>query len=474
MNLLQSLRSKFVEGAVANGENRKEVEAFWEELLGFASYSFNASHAYSYSHLSYYGAWFKANYPLEFYTAIISTEDDDEQQSIYMDDARKKDIDILPPNINESNTDFNTSDDGNIIFGFSGIKGIGNTVYDQIINLRPFYSPAHMFIKMYLDGLRINKKIFDALIKSGAMDCFGYKRSCLLAHYERLLLDFDPDKSVRKNYKTGTTEEKKEVLERIREFESLSDTYFTDPSINEFNLLEILDMEKELLGIHITGNPFDLVMGTVDVRNSVKEDIERHIEARGIFNGHVVVQVSSARHIKTRTGSNMCFLEAVDKNGSSLSLTAFSDVYDANKDNFKAGEFLLCLVSSKPSYKNDGTIDNVIRSVMDLSGPMKEASHKVSKRNKIKEVILSFDGIPNSMRVKGIINKVNAICGEADISTATARVYMQIRCNNSMSEYSDGQPGNMIMNVGPWIMNEITIDNIRGFNSLPNVIVKTR
>lgn len=77
---------------------------------------------YSYSHLSYYGAWFKANYPLEFYTAIISTEDDDEQQSIYMDDARKKGIDILPPNINESNTDFNTSDDGNIIFGFSGIK----------------------------------------------------------------------------------------------------------------------------------------------------------------------------------------------------------------------------------------------------------------------------------------------------------------------------------------------------------------
>ena len=150
MNLLQSLRSKFVEGAVANGENRKEVEAFWEELLGFASYSFNANHAYSYSHLSYYGAWFKANYPLEFYTAIISTEDDDEQQSIYMDDARKKGIDILPPNINESNTDFNTSDDGNIIFGFSGIKGIGNTVYAQIINLRPFYSPAHMFIKMYL------------------------------------------------------------------------------------------------------------------------------------------------------------------------------------------------------------------------------------------------------------------------------------------------------------------------------------
>lgn len=474
IELLKSLKEKFIEGAVKNGEYRKDVEEFWEHLLGFASYSFNASHAYSYGHLTYYTAWLKAHYPVEFYASIISTETDVDQASLYMDDARKRGIQILPPDINESESGFSIAN-GNIIYGFSAIKGLGNAIIDQFNVLRPFYSFGDFLIKTYLLGLRFNKKAYDALIKSGSLDSFGYKRSVMLANYERFLTDFDPDGSIKKSVSLNKKVINSDVASYIKEFLNKQDEYFVDNSISEFTLFEVLNMEKELLGIHITGNPFDIVLQSASSEGSTFEEIEREVNENGRFAGSIVVAFTANRVIKTKTGKDMCFVEADDSQGNKHSMTAFSEVYNANKLTLRNGMFAECFVTAKHSYKGDGSIDITINSVTDLSSKMEEVSKKISKQREIKEAVIKYEGIPSSVKSKSILSKLNSIVGTPDISTAKGKIYIDFIIRESEYEYYDSL-SNIVntLRIGPYFINEININTIRELNSLPGVTIKTR
>lgn len=428
------------------------------------------SHAYSYGHLTYYCAYLKTHYPIEFYAAIISTESDTDQQAIYMDDARKRGIQILPPSVNESSAGFATTDDGNIYYGFSGIKGIGASAYDGLISLRPFKSVGDFFIRTYVSIPRINKKIYDSLIKCGALDSFGYKRSVLLSSYDKYLTDFD-ESGFKKKYNSKVKEEQDEAHKRVDEFIEKESEYFNNDSLSEFNLLEILDIEKELLGIYITGNPFDIVVKNIELKHYMASDVSKTVEAMGHFTGHIVVHVDSNRTIKTKTGNNMAFLDCSDYNGERISLTVFSGTYDANPVIYRAGNYLLCLIKAKPSYKGDGTIDCVIQTGRDLSSEMREMSIEISKKNNVKHATIRFNYIPTSVRLKTIVNKIEGMCEGFNPANAKSDIFLEFLIKSDDSIPDSSCP---VMRVGPYYKGEISIDDIRSFNSLSGAIVSTR
>lgn len=459
--LLETLHSKFVSGAVKSGEDERLVEQFWADLMEFARYAFNASHAYSYGHLTYYTAWLKTHYPTEFYASLISNEEDPEKHKIYMEDARKNGINILPPDINISDIGF-TAKYSDIVYGFSGIKGVGDSVYSHFTSLRPFTSVADFLIRTYLNVPRINKRIYDAIIRCGALDSFGFKRSVLIANYEKFLADFDSG-SLKKEYAANKKIMSDELKERIREFNSKEDEYFSDDTIPEYNLLEILSMEEEILGVHISGNPFDLVLNSVKDRHYTAEEVIEAVENTGRFNGQMVIKINAIKEHTTKKGSKMAFISAVDYKGGEVNSTMFGDAYGKVKDILTVGGMYACYINSKHSYKGDGSIDFTINGIVDLTADMVKASEKMIKTKSIKEAILKHKGLPGAVRTKSIFNKFNSIIGECDISLATGSVYFDFELE-----------GNTKVRVGPYYTEKIDVDMLRKFNSLPDIIVETR
>ena len=434
------------------------------------------SHAYSYGHLTYYTAWLKANYPLEFYTSIISNEEDAKQQAFYMEDARRRGINVLPPNVNESDAGFAISSYDDVVYGFSGIKGIGASVYNDLKSLRPFSSIGDFLLRTYMSKSRINKKAYDALIRSGALDTFGYKRSIMIRSYEKFILDFDPDNKIKKAFIASGYVMTAEIKEQIRSHIKNESLYFSDDAMSEYTLLEILEMEKELLGIYITGDPFDVVLKAVKERHFLATDAEIAVGEKGSFSGMIVAKITGNRGIKTKTGKDMCFLSAEDHKGNSFSMTAFDNVYSKSKLIMRNGNYLACYVNAKPSYKNDGTIDYVISSVIDLSEDMKKASKDISKTKLIKEAVVSISNIPSAVRVRSIVNKVIDICGNPDLNKVTGSIFVDFVVDESDYESDDGTVSNNTYKVrcGPYYVETINVDVIRDLNKIPNAIINTR
>ena len=428
------------------------------------------SHAYSYGHLTYYCAYLKAHYPVEFYAAIISTETDTEQQAIYMSDARAKGIDILPPSVNESDIGFKTTDNGNIYYGLSGIKGIGSSVYNGLIGLRPYKSLADFFIRSYLNIPRINKKTYDALIMSGCLDMFGYKRSVLLSSYEKFLLDFD-NGDIKKLNKSFDDNDKEFVSSRIREFLSLESEYFKNDSMEEFSVLQILDFESSLLGIYLTANPFDIVKNSVEVKYYLAESAISAVSNTGVFVGNLLVKIDSIREIKTKRGDTMAFAECTDHDGFRFSVTFFPNIYAEVKDDISSNIYAILLVSGKESYKKDGSVDFVVNRLQNLTKEMTAASQTESKRNAIKYANIRFNSILPQVTYRNILSKVESLCAGTSMATASSRIYLDflIRTNTEVSESQS-----MLMRIGPFYKDEITIDDVRLFNSFKGAIVGTK
>lgn len=463
---LASLREDFINGAVANGEDKQEVAQFWEELLEFARYAFNASHAYSYGHLTYYTAWLKANYPEEFYCSIITCETDPPMKKTYMEDAVSKGINILPPDLNESVGTFGLNRNNDIIYGLSGIRGIGDGAVSKLIELRPYSSFGDFLLRTYLLTTNINKKVCDSLILSGAVDSFGYKRSVLIRSYSKFILDFDPKGALKKECRAAKALTS-EAEERIKEFCKIEHTYFVDPLFKEFTLLEILEAEKDLIGVYISGNPMDVI--TKDIRDPHHDSafIENEVAKNGIYNGATVCQVSKVRVITTKTGKLMAFIEAKDISGRDYALTAFSNVYEPNKDLFAAGKYLQCFISAKPSYRGTG-IDCVINSVLDLTVDTSNSNEEAAST--FDEITINMTGIPSPIRFRTILNKIRDNKSEDDNNT---KVFITMA--NFEPEVSPGVKINKTtIRFGPFYIKTADIDVVRDFNGLRDVTISTR
>jgi len=185
-DLMAQLKDEFIRGAVERGFREDKVVKLWNEIEEFASYSFNKSHSVAYGYLSYWTAYMKSHYRDIFFVVKLSTEKSDKKFLNLIKEARIEGIEILKPDINKSDTDFKIEEEGKIRFGLSRIKGVGEEAVQSIIETRKKgkFRGITDFISR-VDSRKVNKKVIEALIKAGAFDFTGEKRTDLLEKLEK-------------------------------------------------------------------------------------------------------------------------------------------------------------------------------------------------------------------------------------------------------------------------------------------------
>ena len=235
-------------GAIKNGVKREVAEQIWSEMESFARYAFNKSHSACYAELAYQTAYLKTYYEPEFLTAVINNRITNAPEvSHYVSYSRAEGIEILPPDINISKTRF-TVKGRKMRFGLCAIKGIGEGVCDGIVAEREKNGPYKNlgnFLSRTIE-LQINKRVIEGMIYSGAFDCFGQKRSQLIAVYETAMACAAKEKQSKLSGQFSL------FSDLLPEEECIRIEY---PNIAEYDLKTKLKKEKEALGIYISGHP---------------------------------------------------------------------------------------------------------------------------------------------------------------------------------------------------------------------------
>ena len=330
-NFVYGNEAEGVKGCIANGIDEKTANHIYDEMIDFAKYAFNKSHAACYAVVSYQTAYLKYYYPQEFMAALLtSVLDNTTKISEYILTCRQMGISILPPDINEGMSGFSVSGK-NIRYGLSAIKSIGRNVVDAIVRERdlagPFTSLDDFVSRM--SGKEVNKKTVENFIKAGAMDSLpGNRRQKLMVV---------PEMMDQKSRERKTSMEGQLSLFDFAAAEDRENFQITMPKVEEFPREEMFAMEKEVLGVYVTGHPLEeyeegwrknITAMTTDF--IVDEDTD---EAK-VSDGQIVTVggLVSDRIIKiTKTGKNMAFVTLEDLVGS-VEVLVFPKDFDANRE----------------------------------------------------------------------------------------------------------------------------------------------
>ncbi len=256
-DLMEKMKNKFIEGAIKRGKDENKVKQLFEDISNFADYCFNKSHSAAYAYLTIYTAYFKAHYPIEFMTALIKNNIDNiEKISYYVRDAINMGIEFVTPSVNCSSVNFEIIDN-KIVFGLSAIKGVGESAANLIVEEREKNGKFKDFLDFLtrMDLQKINKKIVEALIQSGAFDWTSYERHALLKAYDELA-----DYALSKKNDDGSSlfeETNSEDFEKnfqnsliIKNKESISIDLSKDDAINEY-----ARWEAQLCGLPLKSDP---------------------------------------------------------------------------------------------------------------------------------------------------------------------------------------------------------------------------
>jgi DNA polymerase-3 subunit alpha len=262
-------REKFVKGCAGKNKiSAAKANQIFDLLEKFAGYGFNKSHAAAYAIVAYQTAYLKANFPVEFFCSMMTNDmGDTEKLSKYIDEAREFEIEVLQPDVNESEMYFAPARDGKAIrFGLAAIKNVGDAAVEAILKARSESGKFKALSELCerVDGRSLGRKTLEALIKTGACDCFGQTRAALFAQIERTLsraASILSDKQRGQSSLFGALEEKMPPMP-----EAIS-------NLPEWPQHELLAHEKELLGFYVTGHPltpFARILEKYTLTNTVK------------------------------------------------------------------------------------------------------------------------------------------------------------------------------------------------------------
>ena len=330
-------------GTDNNGIDRETAQKIFSDMADFAKYAFNKSHAVSYAFTSYRTAYLKCHYPIEYMSALLTSVLDRENKvSSYIMDCKKMGIGVLPPDINKSVSGF-TADSNNIRFGLLAIKNVGVSFIERIISERnksKFLSLEDFIVRM--SAYEINKRMIESLIKSGAFDCFGKKRSQLLSVYENAIDSYS--KKLKNNVKGQIDLFSFSEDESEQECE-LKINY---PDIDEVSYNELLYMEKDVSGLYFSGHPlFDYTQFSQSINAINIEDIVTSFgEApTGFIKEKQVVtllgMIASKKEKITKNDTKMAFLDLEDLTGN-IELICFASTYEKTSNMLKEGS-VVCI-----------------------------------------------------------------------------------------------------------------------------------
>ncbi|MBR0087636.1 MAG: DNA polymerase III subunit alpha [Lachnospiraceae bacterium] len=328
-NFVYGNEEEGVPGCVKRGIDPEIANKIFDEMTAFASYAFNKSHAAAYAVVAYETAWLKYYYPEEFMAALMtSVMDNTDKVSNYVNVCRQMKIDLLPPDINEGRGEFSVSE-GKIRYGLDAIKGIGRSVVNEIVKERNANGPYRSLQDFMerLTGREVNKKTIESFIKAGAFDSLGYTRKQQMFHYPSLLNETEHRKkdSVSGQFSLFDLEGMAEEVQ-----EQFAPPY---PNVGEYDRRELLALEKEVLGIYVSGHPLeedrDLIDKNVTATSSDFIVNEEEGKARVTDGEKVTVGgMISGKTVKTtRQNQLMAFVTLEDLTGN-LEIILFPKDYE--------------------------------------------------------------------------------------------------------------------------------------------------
>ncbi len=328
--------SKFKNGAIKNGYKEKVANQLWEEIKAFAAYGFVKGHAVAYAYLVYQTAWLKTHYPVQYMCAALTCNKNNTDQIIkYIFDCRERGINIVPPDINDSDVDFSIDKQGKIRFGLSAIKNLGEEIVQSIINLRKIKKFASLEdLISRVDTGKLNKRKLESLILAGALDSFGTTRSAMID----MINQFIDHKKEHKAFesKMNTYQKKLESYNarneeiRLAEIVGLKTKLkaFKQPTkpeeptrptirnLSELSEKELLAAEKELIGYYISGHPIAKYKTMISNNSnlSIIQDIKSTAENNNIVNLFAIPTSISERTVKS-SGKKMASVLLEDCTG---------------------------------------------------------------------------------------------------------------------------------------------------------------
>ena len=338
-------KEKFINGCIQNNIDKQKAENLFNDIEGFARYSFNAAHSYSYSCTSFITAWLKYHYPLEFYTALLNNCDNDQDKIIkYIYAAREDGIVIQPPDVNKSEVSFtNDKDNNTIIFGFEGIKGVGGKSAAELIEIREQLGGFQTLEELLTN--KVKKKVINALVECGALgEITDLSREQLIENIDDLIKYYkeiekweEKEVKVQERLKLIEIWEKNPEGKRPRPLKNKEEPVFPDlEKETTLTKQERLRLERETLGFYLTGNPLDDYYSIVEAAQynilDLKEGSATHKETINI-----PVIVSKITKIRTKTDKNMANLIVEDKTGRQT-VTIFPKTWGKIKDNIEENQ----------------------------------------------------------------------------------------------------------------------------------------
>jgi DNA polymerase-3 subunit alpha len=312
-------------GCVANGIPEKVANEIYDEMSSFASYAFNKSHAACYAYVAYQTAYLKCHYPSEFMAALLTSVLDNTDKVIeYSGECGRLGIKVLPPDINISNGGF-TSSEGTIRFGLNAVKNVGRNLIDNVVAARADkpYTSLYDFCKR-MRGNELNRRAVESLIKAGAFDSLGVNRRSLIEAVEGILKSIESD--ARHN-----------LDGQIDLFSCMGmgdaetpeqDTYEVRP-MPEYSAMELLQMEKEVSGLYLSGHPLDAYrdetrrFATHSIKALTGEDAAK-LDNTSV---RIVCTIVKSRMMTTKSNSVMAFTSVEDLTGT-MEVIVFPRVLD--------------------------------------------------------------------------------------------------------------------------------------------------
>ena len=404
-DVLDKMKSKFVEGCAKNGHDTKICEKVWVDWEAFASYAFNKSHSTCYAYLAFQTAYLKANYPSEFMASVLTHNMGDiTKVTFFMEECKRMGIKVLGPDVNESIGDFSVNENGDIRFGMTAIKGVGSNVVEGIVNER---SENGKFSSIFdlakrLDTKAINKKSLEALSLAGAFDSYeGITRAMFFAP------DKDGQTLIEKLIRYGNSFNTGTETNQASLFGEDSEAQVSEPplpKVEPWGQLEQLAKEKEVVGFYISGHPLDEFK--LEIEHLCKQTLADLTDLKSLENKEITVAgiVTLVEHRTTKTGKPFGALTMEDYFGS-FRFMLFGDDYVKFKNYLSENFFLLVRGKiQKSPYREDMELKI---SKIDLLSELKEKAF-TSVKVKIGANDVSNDFVD---KIENLINTHPGKCG---------------------------------------------------------------
>ena len=417
-SVLDKMKEQFIEGAKKNNHPVNKLEKIWADWEAFAQYAFNKSHSTCYAFVAYQTAYLKAHYPSEYMAAVLNHAGAIEKITFFMEECKSMGIKVLGPDINESQKGFAVNKKGEIRFGFSGMKGVGEAAIENIIEEREkhgTFSSIFDLIKR-VNQRTVNKKSLESLAYAGAFDCFN--------NFHRAQFFFtipgENMNSLEKIIKFGNQYQAQLNSSTNTLFGDLQMAEVTPPAIPEcepWPLIKLLDFEKEVTGMYMSGHPLDNFkfqikyygLSTIAEFNEFKEAVNLHPNPARPF--RIAGLVTEAQHRISKNG-NKYGVFFIEDYTSKMELTLWSEDYVRLSNYLETGMVIYLTGAFRQRYAKS-EFEFKVNGITLLESLMRSTTKKLQIEMNAKEVTTGFidfiqknvQQFPGSSTLKFCINE---------------------------------------------------------------------